>query len=217
MKRCLFIFAKEPEKGRVKTRLAGYLGEEASLVLYKAFIQDTIDIVRRVQAEEKVLAYEAGSDEPVYLRERAEGFNFYHQNGKDLGERMGNAFRYARDRGFGRTVIIGSDAPTLPAELIDEAFRKLRSNDLVLGPSRDGGYYLIGARGWCPALFDNVVWSSDHVLGTTVYNAEKANHKVQLLDPWYDIDTPDDLDRLREELTKRSDAARNTRKALYER
>ncbi len=213
--RCLIIFAKEPIRGRVKTRLAKTLGEESILSLYKAFIKDTLLIAKSVKAEKKILAYESFGGAPEYLNEISEGFSLYEQKGCDLGERMSNAFDYAQKLGSSSTVIIGSDSPTLPAHFIEEAFEKLGKANVVFGPSNDGGYYLIGVAGCCDGLFEDVVWSSEDVLKKTFHNAEYMEKTVSFLKSWYDIDVIDDLKVLKEDIcAKESNGALFTKKAL---
>lgn len=214
-KRCLIVFVKEPKKGFVKTRLATVLGEDTSLFLYKAFIKDTLSIARSVEAEIKILAYESFSKNPVYLSEISTGFNLYEQEGSDLGERMSSAFEYAQRQGSLSTVIIGSDSPTLPAHFIEDAFEKLVKADVVIGPSHDGGYYLIGVSGSPEGLFKDVVWSSSNVFKKTLDNAEYMEKEVALLKSWYDIDTIDDLKVLKEDVhAKESNTALFTKEAL---
>jgi len=214
-RRCLIIFCKEPEKGLVKTRLAVELGEEKSLNLYKAFLKDTLDMARSLSVDGKILAYDAPSAKPSYLKSIAEDFAFYRQQGEDLGRRMDNAFNYARELGFSHIVIIGSDSPTLPSFFVKEAFESLLTHDVVIGPSRDGGYYLIGIANHIPELFQDVEWSSPHTMEDTVKNLEKLNKKVSYLKPWYDIDTPENLKFLEDVIREgRVGSATFTRKAL---
>jgi hypothetical protein len=102
-------------------------------------------------------------------------------------------------------VAIGTDSPTLPASEMAGAFEGLSAHEAVLGPAEDGGYYLIGLRRFEPALFKDVAWGSDAVLSTTLTTAGRLNLSVGLLAPWYDVDTPADVKRLRRELRARSD------------
>lgn len=202
MKNCLIIFAKEPEKGKVKTRLSNCFSSAQCLNLYKAFVKDTLSIAKRFSGAEKILAYEAGGARPRYLLKTAPGFKFYKQRGKDLGERMHNAFCYAQKNNAQATVIIGSDTPTLPAAFIARAFKRLRSNDLVIGPSFDGGYYLIGMRKPCAGIFSKISWSAPSVFSRTIDRARSFRKSVSILDKWYDLDGPEALTRLKRDLSK---------------
>jgi rSAM/selenodomain-associated transferase 1 len=202
MDRWLIIFAKEPKKGKVKTRLTPYLSETECLNLYQAFLKDTLRYAKKVQCEKRVLAYQIAEGEPATLREISSLFLLHKQRGSDLGERMDNAFRFAHRRHASHTVIIGSDSPTLPHRYIDEAFIKLFTHDVVVGPSVDGGYYLIGLKSPCRALFKGIQWSSRTVLAATVHSARTLNMKVACLEQWYDVDDPRSLNQLKRDLKK---------------
>jgi len=196
MKKNLIIFAKEPEEGKVKTRLSGEFTEKQCVELYKSFLKDTMGIVRNINSDGKMMAYDS-EGEPVYIRCLAQDLVLYKQRGRDLGEKMHNAFTFSAEKGFSKTVIIGSDSPDLPAEYVEKAFLRLDENDIVLGPSYDGGYYLIGLKEPCPDLFKDVKWSSISVMEQTLNNAESTGKKVFLLDKWYDIDTRESLEHLK--------------------
>lgn len=214
MKRFLIVFVKEPQKGKVKTRLEGCLSQEQCLNLYKAFLRDTIELARKVKCQVRVLAYESNGENPDYLKKIAHGFTFYKQKGKNLGLRMHNAFRFASRNGSTRTVIIGSDSPTLPLGYINAAFDKLSRNDLVLGPSFDGGYYLIGLKKPCLGLFKGIRWSSQSVLEQTYNNATQIKKKIVSLEKFSDVDEPEDLARLKKYFRKNKNAARWTQRFL---
>lgn len=195
MKRFLIVFAKEPENGKVKTRLRKYFSDAQLLNLYKAFLKDTLNIAKKVHCEEKVLAFHS-TKSPDYLKKIAKRFKFYKQTGKNLGERMHNAFVCARENKAEKTVIIGSDSPNLPGRFIEETFRKLDLYDIVLGPSDDGGYYLIGLKEPCSGMFRGIKWSSDKVLKQTLIAAKKYKKKLAMLQMWYDIDDLESLTKL---------------------
>lgn len=134
------------------------------------------------------------------------------QRGADLGARMAGALEDAFGGGAGRALIVGTDHPTLPPERLDRAFRLLASTDLVLGPSDDGGYYAIGLRrsAWPAArrLFRDVPWSTERVLGVTRSRAEGLGLSRRELPPWYDVDRPEDLERLRRDAAPESPSLR---------
>ncbi|NQU94655.1 MAG: glycosyltransferase [Candidatus Omnitrophica bacterium] len=210
----LVIFAKEPKKHDIKTRLSSFLSDTDRVDLYKAFLKDTVNLAKSVKCDRRIMAYDSRSKNPGSLKKIAPRFKFYRQKGKDLGRRMHNAFRNASKDEDSKTLIIGSDAPNLPSDLVKKAFRKLEKNDLVLGPSRDGGYYLIGLKKPCGALFSNIKWSSQEVLGDTLKKAKRLKKKVALLDKWYDVDTPLELFRLVRDLKKNKKSAKWTRRFL---
>ena len=214
MNHCLIIFAKEPQKGKVKTRLQSFLSQSQCLDLYKAFLKDTIDLAKKVKCQKRILAY-ASRKNPQYLRSIAKSFELYRQNGRNLGDKMHNAFKFANKNKADKTVIIGSDSPNLPIGLIKDAFTNLNKSDLVLGPSIDGGYYLIGLKKPLRKLFRDVKWSSENVLDKTIKNARDANKKVALLKVWYDIDDKESLVHLINDIKQtKSNFAKHTKKIL---
>ena len=123
------------------------------------------------------------------------------QLGADLGERILNAFREILDRGHPSVAIVGSDAASLPPDRMNQAFDLLRESDVVLGPCHDGGYYLIALHTPRPELMRDICWGTSTVLSDTVTRAAEIGASVALLDPWYDVDTPEDLALLRSHLS----------------
>lgn len=216
MKRTLIIFAKEPQRGKVKTRMLSYLSHNKCLGLYKALLRDSIDIAKKVKVGKKVLAYHAGKGDPSYLSRIRRDFILYRQKGRNLGEKMHNAFLYEESKAGAKTIIIGSDSPTLPPSYIELAFRMLDKKDVVLGPSSDGGYYLVGLKRPCSALFKGIKWSTDTVFSETAKRARRLHRSIGMLKIVYDIDSPGDLALLRSELRqqKHKRNAKWTRKFL---
>lgn len=214
MKDCLIVFAKEPEVGKVKTRLQGYLSKDMCVKLYQAFLKDTLELVRAIKCFDKVLAYESSIAEPRYLKTIAKDFLFYRQKGRNLGEKMHDAFKFAKRINCDKTVIIGSDIPNLPLSYVEEAYRRLDRSDIVVGPSYDGGYYLIGVKKLCVGIFRDVKWSSETVLEKTIKNSQKLNKKIAILHKWYDVDDSAGLLRLKSDLKKEKKFAPWTRKLL---
>lgn len=215
MRRFLIVFAKEPVKGKVKTRLNGCLSSEKRLNLYKAFLRDTVDLTNKIKCENKILAYDSNK-EPGFLKKIAPNFVFYKQNGENLGMRMLNVLKFITKDNFSKAVIIGSDAPTLPACYIEKAFRQLDKKDIVLGPTLDGGYYLIGFKRPCSGVFRGIKWSANSVLKNTINNIKNLKRNFSLLDEWYDVDDKEALIRLKLDLKKERDksVAQWTRKFL---
>lgn len=216
MRRCLIVFAKEPQAGSVKTRLSRCLPERQTVRLYKAFLKDTLDLAKKARCEVRVVAYTSNGRDPRYLARIGPSFLFYKQEGKNLGERMYNAFTFAADKKAERTVILGSDSPTVPLSYIARAFGALGRNDIVIGPSRDGGYYLIGLKRPCFGIFKGVQWSSGSVFERSVKNARRLHKRVAVLDAWYDVDTARDLECLKTDLQKRKKSVASwTRQILF--
>lgn len=191
----ILLFIKAPIRGRVKSRLARAVGDEAALDLYKNFVLDEIEMLRASGYPFRLCHYppEAGSMIQEWVgREHAS----MPQHGKDLGERMEYAFSQAFSEGFTRAVLVGSDIPDLTSSLMRQAFRYLESAHAVLGPAADGGYYLIGFRSdsFLPAAFKGMDWSTDSVFKKTRDVLESAGLSVSLLPELCDLDTADDLE-----------------------
>ncbi len=199
----LMIFAKAPEPGQVKTRLTPVLSENEAADLQKAFILDLLDQTKipcETHGIQRVMAC-SPVDHPFFKSlQKQEEVNLISQTGADLGERMKNAFRFGLDQGYKKIVIIGCDAPTLPVQFIENAFLSLSNQDLVIGPSLDGGYYLIGARALFSELFRDLPWGTDTVFSKTLDKINPDHTKIKLLPFWYDIDRPNDLHLLKNHL-----------------
>lgn len=194
------IFLKEPLAGKVKTRLAAEgISPQRCADLYRAFLEDTLDLVRSIAAGRKIAAV-APPASPEFLASLSKaGFAVTEQRGENLGERMAHFFKEAFEAGAKKVVLIGSDSPTLPASYLEEALEALEQNEVVLGPSGDGGYYLIGLTRLWPELFREVAWSRPEVLSQTLQKIAAAGREkaLYLLSPWYDIDQKSDLEFLR--------------------
>ena len=198
---CIILFAKLPVAGKVKTRLQPRLSAQEAADLYRSFLLDCAETAASTTAARKVIACSpAGSAEAVreLLGPLAAAFDFIPQPDTDLGNRMEVLFEHSFDGGAGRTVVVGSDSPSLSPGLIDEAFDLLRRPELVLGPCIDGGYYLIGQRQLDRTLFRGIEWSTSRVFRQTLEAA--AGLGLGLLPPWYDVDTAADAAFLRDHL-----------------
>lgn len=192
----LIIFAKAPVAGQVKTRLQTHISAEECAGLHAYFIIKTIEIAKKVNGVSIFLYCHPGVDDPFFKKVESDlNVKLMSQNGNDLGERMSDAIRKTLSAGYRKVVIIGSDSPDLPPEYIHEGFEKLDSSDMVIGPSTDGGYYLIGAKKELP-IFNNIPWSSNMVFDMTIEKAGENNLTFSILGEWYDIDTWEDLRKL---------------------
>jgi rSAM/selenodomain-associated transferase 1 len=200
------IMAKAPRPGRVKTRLSPPLSRAAAAALARAFLRDTVGGVARIPHARGAIVFAPTAARPLFAR-LAPGFRLVPQGSGDLGRRMARAFAALLAPGVPAVVLIGSDAPSLPRAVLERALRVLEAprTDVVLGPSEDGGYYLIGMRAPHPALFERIAWSTGSVLQTTLARAERQGLRVRMLRRWWDVDTPADLARLRRWLTARPD------------
>ncbi len=191
----LIIFAKEPVPGQVKTRLCPPLSPEAAADLYHCFLFDILQEMSRQVQVSLALAYDPPGALPFFRQIAPPGCLIIPQEGPDLGERLARAFNWGFRQGFTRILIRNSDSPDLPARLIEEAREELgkAGRDVILGPSPDGGYYLIGLKRPQPQLFEGLTWSSSRTLAETLNRAARLNLKVHLLPAWPDIDTFADL------------------------
>lgn len=196
---CLVIFIKYPEPGKVKTRLGAELGFELAADLYRLFIEQTLEIARKSLLRKIFVAYEPKERKNEFREIIPSSFDFFAQRGETLGDRMRNAIDYVLNKSAENVVILGSDSPTLPSEFLGRAFRALNTRDLVLGPSEDGGYYLIGMKYVYQELFEDIEWSSSSVLQTTVDRAKELRLNYQLLPTWYDVDDKQTLIRSAED------------------
>ena len=196
--RCLLFFIKNPEKGKVKTRLAAAIGDKMAVKLYKRFLLEMLFTLNSGTFLFYLCYYPETSlnDLKDWLGDH---YLYMPQNGQDLGERMKNGFLEAISMNFKRVVLIGSDIPDLPLEFIEEAFGSLLEKEAVIGPSFDGGYYLIGFRDktFSPRAFDGIHWNTESVFAETLRALEQEGLSVHTLQPLRDIDTVNDL-RIRE-------------------
>jgi rSAM/selenodomain-associated transferase 1 len=194
--RGLIIFAREPVPGRVKTRLAASIGDLAAAEIYEKMLRDVLKISRQLKDVSIVVFWDC---EEKSLPDLAEKYRCRsrRQSGAELGQRMRAAFEEMFANGYEACCIIGSDSPDLPLSYILEAYRLLaiQGPDVVVGPSRDGGYYLLGMRQICPELFTNIDWGTQQVLRQSLATAERLGIVAMLLPEWYDIDTHDDLEK----------------------
>jgi rSAM/selenodomain-associated transferase 1 len=189
------IFAKEPVPGQVKTRLSPPLRPEDACRLYYCFIEDILEGMTRLPGMELALAYAPAGSHDFFRHLAPAPVRLVPQEGPDLGERQARAFAWGFAGGFETILLRGCDTPDLPGAILLEAQEKLASAraEVVLGPSLDGGYYLIGLKALYPKLFEGLSWSTDTVLTDTLNRALKLSLRVHLLPYWQDIDTYADL------------------------
>jgi uncharacterized protein len=215
----LCIMAKAPPAGQVKTGLCPPLSPEEAAELSRCFIRDTAAQVRKVASAEAFLTY-APENAAAVFETLAPGFTLLPQGGGDLTARLLSVLDCLFAEGFDATIMLDSDTPALPTGLLERAVNLLASgeHDLVLGPSADGGYYLIGLRRLYPELFEGIPWSTAAVLEETLRRARALGLSTIALSPWDDVDTGADLARLAAELGAGADAGpRHTRRFVLER
>jgi rSAM/selenodomain-associated transferase 1 len=210
----LLIIAKRPAPGQTKTRLSPPLLLEQAASLYECFLRDTLEVARAVPAVSRLVHY-APDSAAGYFGQLAPDFGLRPQVGDSLGPRLEQVLTRCLAEGFERAVIMDSDSPTLPAAYPAQAFAALDTADVVLGPCEDGGYYLIGLKQPQPRLLREVPMSTTHVLRDTLALAKQAGLRVALLPTWYDVDTAQELERLRADLAAHDNhAAHHTRAFL---
>ncbi len=191
----LGVMAKYWRPGAVKTRLAATIGPRRAAEIYRAILTTTLRRMSTVEAR-RVVAYAPADSRTEFAELVGREWGLQSQGGGDLGQRMERFFRIALENGRDRIVLIGSDSPSLPPDLVVESFEQLNHADVVLGPSEDGGYYLIGIKGRIPPMFQDIPWSSDRVWKTTVQLLTDHQCPFVELPRWYDVDEYEDLVRL---------------------
>ena len=183
---------------QVKTRLVPPLSPEQAATLYTAFLTDWCEVLAKLSDVDLTIAYtpaEAHSDLQALI---GDDVLYIPQMGADLGERLASATQWATEHGYTKILLVGSDSPTLPIAYVSKAFTLLDSRDITIGPSTDGGYYLIGFSATniartVPFIFEEIAWSTADVFQQTVTSIQSRKATIGLLPPWYDIDTAEDL------------------------
>lgn len=191
MKSLLLIFVKNPVAGKVKTRLAASVGDRKALQVYRDLLLYTRNLAREVAADKQV--WYADRIEQNDLWGEGKEFGKRVQQGTDLGQRMCNAFEIGFKEGFEKVVIIGSDCAELKPRHLQSAFEALAKNEVVIGPSEDGGYYLLGMSRFIPDLFSGIEWSSSSVYDETCRKITERSLDYAELEVLNDIDTAADL------------------------
>jgi rSAM/selenodomain-associated transferase 1 len=193
MKKAIIIFQKNPELGKVKTRLAATIGDKDAMKIYMVLLEHTHKLANQIEAK-KYLYF---SD----FIENDEKWNTYErkvQNGEDLGLRMFNAISEVKKDGFEQIVVLGTDCYELTVDIIIEAFDKLENNDYCIGPALDGGYYLIGTKKPDVDVFLGKEWSTETVFREAKQSVQDLGKKLAILEALSDVDYEDDLKTLRE-------------------
>ena len=190
----LIVFAKAPIPGEVKTRLCPPLDSDEAASLHGTLVLDTIERTKGLQGITLFVAGTPDLAHPFFkVLEGRYGAKLLLQRGPDLGSRMQWAMQDAFEQGAQEVLLIGTDLPALPRAHLVEALTLIKSHEIVLGPTADGGYYLIGLRKMIPALFDGIAWSTPTVFAETKKKIEAAGLSLGLLPECRDLDTLDDL------------------------
>ena len=193
----LMIFAKNPEIGKVKTRLAKTIGDKKALMIYLKLLEHTHAIADKVFADKAIFYSEKVQDFDIldYYK-----FPKFLQKGNDLGDKMERAFGQAFGQDYEKVIIIGSDCFELSTEIIEDAFAALDDSNVVIGPSNDGGYYLLGMDRHYPHLFKHKKWSTENVFLDTLLDIKKLKLSYNILPTLTDVDEEKDLGELRKHL-----------------
>jgi rSAM/selenodomain-associated transferase 1 len=204
--------AKAPKLGTVKTRLAQCLPPPAVTALYRCLLEDTIALAQSLGNVEIAIMCPA-SDVDDLARLAGDAVHVVAQTGEGLAAALTSVFAHFARAGQKRVIAFNSDSPHLPASVLEKAFEALATHDVVIGPTHDGGYYLVGAKAAHPTLFENDGMGTTTALETLLERVRTLGLSVQLEDPFYDIDVADDLIRLDAEL--RLSPARAPRTAAW--
>jgi len=197
--RTLVVMAKAPRPGMVKTRLARSLPVEAVTALYRCLLDDTMELARSLGTVEVAIMCPASDVEELTQLARG-AVDVVAQKGEGLAAGLTSVFAHFAAPGRNRVVAFNSDSPHLPASVLESAFEALTGHDVVVGPTHDGGYYLVGAKAAHPTLFDGDSMGSKGALETLLARARGLQLSVGFTDPFYDIDVEGDLTRLAAEL-----------------
>jgi rSAM/selenodomain-associated transferase 1 len=192
-KQALIIFTKNIAFGRVKTRLAATIGNDKALKIYLQLIQHTYLITHQLKTDRIVFYSDKIEANDIWN----DGYKKQLQHGNDLGERMMNAFQNVFQNDYSCAIIIGTDCPELDEKMVMNAFEVLDKYDVVIGPSADGGYYLLGMKTMHEQLFKNIQWSTNIVLQTTSERCNANNLSYFLLKELHDVDEENDLQYLK--------------------
>jgi uncharacterized protein len=210
----LVVMAKAPRPGMVKTRLAQSFPVEAVTELYRCFLHDTIDLARSLSTVDVAMMCPASDVDELKSLPQIQGtVEVVAQKGLGLAAGLTSVFAHFTANDRQRVVAFNSDSPHLPASVLENAFAALLKHDMVVGPTHDGGYYLVGAKAAHPALFDGGGMGTKSALDVLLARAHGLKLSVALTDPFYDVDVESDLARLAAEL--RLAPARAPRTAVW--
>lgn len=185
----VIVFVKNPQLGKVKTRLAATLGDEKALEIYNKLVDYTRTVLLGIEGVKKYVYY---SD---FIDSEDEWSNGIFEKKLQVHGGLGSKITYALKNTFNtcdQVIIIGSDCPQLTSDHIKEAFEQLDAVDLVIGPSHDGGYYLLGINKLHPELFEGINWSTEHVFNETIKKAQSLNLSTSTLETLSDVDFEED-------------------------
>jgi rSAM/selenodomain-associated transferase 1 len=190
--KAVIVFVKNPQLGKVKTRLAKSIGDEGALKVYKYLLKFTKDLIKKTNADQLFLYHY----EEIIEVNKWTVLNCKNQlqSKGDLGNKMHSAFEYVFSKGFERVVVLGSDCLEVTPEIINNSFFILEQSDSVIGPAKDGGYYLLGLNKMIPEIFNHMPWSKSNLCEETIREIEANKLNYKLLPTLSDVDYIEDLD-----------------------
>lgn len=211
----IVIMAKYPQAGKTKTRLCPPLTQLQAAELYRAMLQDTVSLVAQLDNVDLAIAITPPDAREHFTELVTPGIQLLPVEGADIGECLVKALSGLLEQGYQKAIALNSDGPTLPSSFLVQASQELDLVDLVIGPSDDGGYYLVGVKRLVPEIFQSIAWSTRMVLTQTLERVIELSMSVKLLPAWYDVDIPEDLARIRSDLQKLPDGSlEHTRRVL---
>lgn len=198
----LIIFVKYPQAGFVKTRLSKTIGKQSAALLYKLFVETIIATTKDIFFK-RIIFFTPPSKRKEFVKWLGKDLEFFPQRGNNLGRKMSNAFKEVFKHGAKRVAIIGTDSPLIDNRIIRKAFSILETKRCVVGPSLDGGYYLLGLSGFYRQIFEGIDWGTDRVFRQTLNSIKKLSIKYSILGKHFDVDDMEGLDRLNKRLKKK--------------
>ena len=194
-KDAIIVFTRYPERGKVKTRLAKSIGDEAAFQIQKILAKRTFKECLILNDKKfSLFVFYPEENNEAQVKNLVNGrFSFFTQDGNNLGKKMSNAFRKVFELGFEKAIIIGTDIPDMSKLILSNAFMELEKDDIVIGPSNDGGYYLLGMNKFIPGLFEDIEWSTNSVFEKTINKINHSNFNYSALEELIDLDLKEDL------------------------
>jgi uncharacterized protein len=191
------IMAKKPQPGRSKTRLCPPYTLKQAASIAEALLKDTIDLVNAIPGIQPAVAI-TPPEELSYFQNICPGhFWLLPVNGENIGECLNSTIDTVLDKGHPKSIAINADGPDLPISYLAKSLSDLDTHDMVIGPTNDGGYYLIGLKHTAPQIFEGITWSTNLVLNQTLERAKNSGLSYTILPPWHDVDTGQEVERLK--------------------
>jgi uncharacterized protein len=198
----IVLMAKQPRAGKTKTRLCPPFTPESASLLYEALLKDTLMLAGGLERVQLAVAISPPESSPYFEQITPPCTLLIPVEGHTIGVCLDRSFVSLFERGYQKALAFNTDGPSLPHEYLAQAIGLLDEYDLVLGPGEDGGYYLVGMKQSCPAIFENIPWSTSEVMTRTLAQAERLGLRTALTPPWYDVDSPADVQRLLTEMNQ---------------